>query len=248
MLAHRLDGPDGAPVVLLASSLGTTGEMWEPQAEALSAFRVVRYDHPGHGGSPLGGASVAAFAGAALALLDSLGVHRFSVCGVSLGGAVGIRIALDVPDRVDRLVLTATAARFPNAETYAERAHAVREAGLEPIADATLGRWFTAGFRDSEPGAVRRYREMLVSTPVEGYARGCEAVSAFDVRAEAARIAAPTLVVAGADDPLTTPAVCEELASAIPGAELVVLADDAHLANVGQPAAFSRALVDHLAP
>jgi 3-oxoadipate enol-lactonase len=247
VLAYRLDGPDDAPVVLLASSLGTTAAMWEPQAEALSAFRVLRYDHPGHGGSPLAEASVTAFAAPVLAVLDELGVDSVSACGLSLGGAVAMRLALDAPGRIDRLVLASTAARFPNAETYAERARTVRENGLEPIADATMGRWFTERFRDAEPGTVRRYRDMLVSTPVEGYARGCEVVSAFDVRGELARIAAPTLVVAGADDPATTPSVGAELAAAIPGAELVVLADDAHLANVGQPEAFSRALVDHLA-
>ena len=222
--------------------------MWEQQLGALAGFRVLRYDHPGHGASALPDkASVDAFARDALALVDARDVERFSVCGLSLGGAVAMRIALDVPDRVDRLVLACTAARFPNAGAYGERAVAVRAHGVESVADAVLERWFTARFRDAEPDTVRRYRDMLVSTSSEGYARCCEAVGNFDVRDEVGRIGAHTLVLAGADDPATTPMICRELAAAIPGAELVVLNDDAHLANVGQPEAFSRAVLDHLA-
>ncbi|HEU5213619.1 MAG TPA: 3-oxoadipate enol-lactonase [Gaiellaceae bacterium] len=246
-LSYRLDGPTGAPVVVLAGSLGTTAEMWRPQLETLAAFRVLRFDHPGHGGSDLTeAATVAAFAGRLARLLDALGIDRVSLCGLSLGGAVAMHFAAGAPERVERLVLACTAARFPNAEAYGERAAAVRANGMEPIADAIVGRWFTAAFRDAQPATVRRYRDMLVSTLPEGYARGCEAVRDFDARDTLGRVTAPSLVIAGADDPATTPEVCAGLADAIDGARLVVLDGAAHLANVEQPESFARALVSHL--
>lgn len=222
--------------------------MWEPQLEALSRFRVLRFDHPGHGDSPLAAtATVEAFAAELLALLDAHGVERASLCGLSLGGAVAMQVATGSPERVDRLVLASTAARFPNAEVYGDRARIVRERGLEPVADTVVDRWFTAPFRDSEPGTVRRYRDMLVSTPPEGYARCCEAVRDFDARPALGDVRAATLVIAGADDPATTPQDCERLARSISGARLIVLGGSAHLANVEQPDAFSQALVSHLA-
>jgi 3-oxoadipate enol-lactonase len=247
VLAHRLEGPEGAPVLVLSGSLGTTLAMWEPQLDTLARFRVLRYDHPGHGGSPIvRNEGVEGLARQLLDLLDELGIERASVCGLSLGGAVAMRVAIAAPERVDRLVLACTAARFRNADAYGERAELVRREGVEPIADTVVGRWFTQGFRDAQKETVRRYRGMLVSTPREGYARCCEAVRDLDARGEVGLIAAPTLVVAGAEDAVTPPGEVEQLAAAIPGAQPTVLPRAAHLANVEQPFAFSSALVGHL--
>jgi 3-oxoadipate enol-lactonase len=244
VLAHSLEGPRGAPAVVLAGSLGTTRAMWEPQLEALARLRVLRYDHPGHGESPLLDVrGVDGLARDLLALLDALELERVSFCGLSLGGAVGMQMAVAAPERVERLVLACTAARFPNAEAYGERAELVRREGVEPIADAVVARWFTPPFRDAHRDVVRRYRAMLVATPPEGYARCCEAVRDFDVRAQLSEIRAPTLVVAGADDPAAPP----DVAPRVPGGRSVVLPDAAHLANVERPDAFSAALVEHLA-
>ena len=241
-LHHRLDGR-GERVVVLAGSLGSTLEMWDAQVPALAErFSVLRYDHPGHGGSPLLYArSVEGLAQETLALLDELGLDRVSFCGLSLGGAVGMRLALDVPDRVDRLVLASTSMRFATPDFWEERARTAREQGVEAIADVALERWFTPEFED-----MRRYREMLVSTPAEGYARCCEAVRDWDVRGKLGDIRVPTLVVAGADDPSTPLADLEAIADEIPDAQLVVIDHARHLSNVERAGEFNAAVLEFL--
>jgi 3-oxoadipate enol-lactonase len=237
-LHHTVDG-EGERVLVLAGSLGSTLEMWEPQLPALAGrFRVVRFDHPGHGGSPLLSVrSVDGIAAEVMALLDELCLDRVSFCGLSLGGAVGMRLALDHPDRLDRLVLCCTSMRFATPDFWDERAGAVRAGGVEAIADAVLERWFTPGFDD-----VRRYREMLVATPQEGYARCCEALRDWDVRGRLSAVRAPTLVLAAADDPSTPPEGLEAIAAEIPDARLVVIDDARHLVSVERPADFGAAV------
>jgi 3-oxoadipate enol-lactonase len=241
-LHHELDG-DGERVVVLSGSLGSTVEMWEPQLPALtSRFRVLRYDHPGHGRSPLSETrSVAGLAHGVVAMLDQLGLTRVSFCGLSLGGAVGMRIALDAPERLERLVLASASARFADPEFWQQRAATVRSRGVEAVADVVLERWFTPAFPD-----VRRYREMLLSIPPEGYARCCEAVRDWDARGTLAAVHAPTLAIAGSDDPSTPPADLAAIVAEMPNARLLVLDGARHLANVEQAASFNDALLAHL--
>lgn len=242
-LHHRLDGETGRPVVVLSGSLGSTLEMWEPQLPALlPRYRVLRYDHPGHGGSPVADVDgVGGLARGVLALLDELGLERVSCCGLSLGGAMALRLALDAPDRLERLVLACTSPRFGPPEPWQERADTVRRQGMEAVADTVVGRWFTPAFGD-----VRRYRDMLLATDPEGYARCCEAVRDWDARAELGAVQAPTLVVSAAQDPSTPPEHGELLANGIPGARLAVLDGAAHLANVERADDFNAALLAHL--
>jgi 3-oxoadipate enol-lactonase len=240
-LHHRLDG-DGERVLVLSGSLGSTLDMWEPQIPALAErFRVLRIDHPGHGGSPLLSVTVKGISHEVVTLLDELRLRQVSFCGLSLGGAVGMRLALDAPERLDRLVLCCTSMRFATPDVWEDRAELVREAGVEAIADVVLERWFSPEFGD-----VRRYREMLVSTPREGYARCCEAVRDWDVRGRLGDVRAPTLVIAGADDPSTPPAELEAIAGEIPGARLVVLGRARHLVNVERATEFNDALLSFL--
>jgi 3-oxoadipate enol-lactonase len=234
-------------MLVLLGSLGTTTAMWEPQLGLLQRFCVIRCDHPGHGRSPVQAYDgVPGIAAQVVDVLDELAVERASVCGVSLGGAVAMAVAVAAPERVEGLVLAATAARFPNAESFGERAEVVRRQGVESVADAVLARWFTPAFHRTSPAAVRRYREMIVSVPNDGYARGCEAVRDWDARGEVHGIEAATLVVAGADDPATPPEDAPELAAAIPDARLLVIPSAAHLLSVEQPRAFADALLEHL--
>jgi 3-oxoadipate enol-lactonase len=241
-LHYRIDG-GGDRVVVLAGSLGSTVEMWEPQVPPLAErFRVLRYDHPGHGRSPLADArSVAALSAQVVELLGELDLRRVSFCGLSLGAAVGMQLALDRPERIDRLVLCCTSARLATRETWEERAALVRAHGVEAVADTALERWFSPDFP-----AVRRYREMLVSTQAEGYARCCEALRDWDVRGTLGSVRAPTLAIAGADDPATPPAQLEAIVAEIPGARLAVLDGVRHLANVEAADAFNDAVLDHL--
>jgi 3-oxoadipate enol-lactonase len=240
-LNHQMEG-EGDRVVVLSGSLGSSLAMWDPQIPALADhFRVLRYDHPGHGRSPLSeDRTVEALAAQLLGLLDGLGFVQVSFCGLSLGGAVGMRVALDAPDRIDRLVLCSTSARFATPEFWDRRAAAVRSGEVDAVADEVLDRWFTPGFVD-----VRRYRDMLVSTPAEGYARCCEAVRDWDVRGALGAVQAPTLAIAGADDPSTPPGELKAIVTEIPGSRLSVL-DGRHLVNVEQADPFNEALLAHL--
>jgi 3-oxoadipate enol-lactonase len=152
-----------------------------------------------------------------------------------------MRLALDEPDRIKRLVLCSTSARFATRESWQERADTVRRDGVDAIADGVLERWFTPAFRD-----VRRYREMLLSIPSEGYARACEAVRDWDARGELGGISTPTLALAGAEDPSTPPGELEAIVAEIPRAELRVLDDARHFANAERPDEFNEALLAHL--
>jgi 3-oxoadipate enol-lactonase/4-carboxymuconolactone decarboxylase len=245
-LHHRIEGPDGAPVVMFASSLGTSLEMWDDQAAALAAdHRVLRYDHRGHGGSPVppGPYTIDELVDDVLALLDRLGIERVTFCGLSLGGMVGMALALRAPERIERLVLCCTSMHLAPPEQWATRAATVRARGVEAIAPSVLERWFTP----SAPAEmVARLDAMLRSTPAEGYAGCSEAVAGHDLRGALGAVRAPTLAIAGADDPATPPAQLEAIVAEIPGARLRVLGGAAHIANVEQAAAFSRTLASFL--
>jgi 3-oxoadipate enol-lactonase len=228
-LHHVVQG-DG-PTVVLLGSLGSTTAMWEPQLPALRDFRVVRIDLPGHGGSPVPERAFR-ISDFAESVVDLVGGPA-SYCGISLGGIVALLIAAN--EEIDRLVVACTKPSFPPAEQWDERAARVRAGGMAAIAEAVLTRWFV--------GKVPTWaREMLLGCSPEGYARCCEALRDTDLTDDLARIAAPTLVIAGAEDPSVTRAE----ADVVPG-RLVVLAGAAHLASAEQPAAFNDALVAHLA-
>ena len=248
-LHHELTGPADAEVLVFSNSIGTTTALWDQQLPALvERFRVLRYDHPGHGGSAFEtDLTVEGMADEVLDLLDTLGVWRFSWCGLSLGGMVGMALALRAPERLDRLVLACTAAYLGPPEGWEKRAAIVLADGLEAIADSVLARWFTARFRDEHPETARRFRTMLVTTPRDGYAACCGALGRWDARDRIHAIAAPTLVVVGAEDPATTLEHAEQMAGGIDGARIVMLPDAAHLANVEVPEAFTRAVLDHVA-
>jgi 3-oxoadipate enol-lactonase len=248
-LHYRLDGPAGAPVVVLGPSLGTSLEMWDAQIPALTErWQVLRYDLRGHGNSPApdGPYTIADLAQDVLALLDQLRISRVAFCGVSLGGAIGTWLAVHHPDRLSALVLCCTAARFGEPEAWHDRAYRVRTEGSDWLAEPTTQRWFTGGFPTSSPTEVHRLLMMLRGVQTEGYAGCCDALAGFDLRSRLREIRIPTLVIAGADDPATPVTMSRELAHGIPDADLVVVPDAAHLANVEQPSAVTAAIVDHL--
>ena len=250
-LYHEIEGPEDAPVLVMANSLGTNLGMWDDQAPALrERFRLLRYDHRGHGGSPVppGPYGIEQLGRDAVALLDRLEMERFSFCGLSIGGAVGMWLASEAPGRVERLVLCCTSAHFGPPDPWEARAQTVRADGVGAVADAVLERWFTPEFRASRPATVEWAGEMLRSTPAEGYAGCCEAIRDLDLRERLGGVRAPTLVVAGADDPATPPGHGELIRDSVPDARLVVLPQAAHLANVESPEAVTEAILNHLNP
>jgi 3-oxoadipate enol-lactonase len=239
-LAHRVAGPPDAPVVVLTGSLGTRLSMWDPQAQALAhRFRVVSCDVRGHGDSPVprGPYSIAELGADLIALLDRLEVQRAHLWGLSIGGMLSLWAAAHAPERVGRLIVCCTTARFgaDARSIYRERAQTVRARGLEGLADGVIARWFTPQFAAACPDVVARMRAELLATPAEGYAACCEALADLDLTAELPRIAAPTLVIAGQHDQATPPEHGEAIAGAVVSARFVALADAAHLASVERP-------------
>ena len=227
-------GPRDAPVLLLGPSLGTSREMWSGPAATLSGdFRVISYDLLGHGTSdaPDGPYDLGLLGRSVLALLDGLGVASSHYAGVSLGGMVGMWLAVNAPERIDRLALVCTSAYLPEGN-WVERAAQVRAHGTASIADVIVTRWFTEAFRESSPQIVAAFANMIAKCPDEGYAGCCEAIAAMDLRAALPTLCAPTLVISAEADPSTPPPHGETIATAVPGAEFVVLHNAAHLANV----------------
>jgi 3-oxoadipate enol-lactonase/4-carboxymuconolactone decarboxylase len=246
---HTDNGPVDAPVVLLLGSLGSTLEMWDPQVAALAArFRVVTYDARGHGRSPVpaGPYALDDLVDDAVALLERLRVDRASIVGLSLGGMTAMRLAVREPHRVDRLALLCTSAWLGPAAAWHDRAALVRAEGAAAVADAVVARWFTEELRTRSPQVVARMRDMIADTPKEGYAACCEAIAGMDVRGDLGQITAPTLVVAGAEDPATPPEHLTAIADHLTDASLVVLPHAAHLASWEQSVAVNAALLVHL--
>ncbi|MFD5322705.1 3-oxoadipate enol-lactonase [Streptomyces sp. NPDC127092] len=241
---HLVEGPVTAPALVLGPSLGTSTALWDAVAPELSTtHRVVRWDLPGHGGSPAGllgpGATVADLARLVVDLADTLGLDRFSYAGVSIGGAVGLHLAVHHPERIDRLAVLCSSAHFGGAAAWEERAATVRREGLAKLADTADARWFTPGF--SVPRLVADHR----AADPEAYAACCDALAAFDLRDRLAGITAPTLLVAGREDPATPPAHLREIADAVPEAALTELPGASHLAPAERPEAVTAVLRAH---
>ena len=246
-LNYVLEGQEDAPILVLSNSLGTNLGMWDDQASVLrERFQLLRYDQRGHGASPVpsGPYKIEELGRDALALLDRLEIGRASFCGLSIGGLVGMWLASEAPERVERLVLCCTAPRF-DSDFYDARAHKVRAEGVGSIADTVLERWFTPEFRATRPETVEWAGSMLRGTPTEGYAGCCEVLRDADMRSRLGEIRAPTLVIAGAEDPAATVDQAEEIHDSIAESRLAVV-EAAHLANVEQPEAVTREILEHL--
>ncbi|MFI7100935.1 3-oxoadipate enol-lactonase [Streptomyces sp. NPDC050161] len=244
LLHHRAEGPATAPPLLLGPSLGTSTALWDAVAPELSAsHRVVRWDLPGHGGSPADligpGATVGELAGLVLALADALGIGAFAYAGVSLGGAVGLHLAVHHPERVRSLAVLCSSAHFGGLATWQERAALVRREGLSAPAGTAASRWFTPGF--TVPRLVADHR----AADPAAYAACCDALAAFDIRDHLPSLTVPTLLVAGRDDPVTPPAHLREIADAVPGASLTEIPGASHLAPAERPEAVLTALRAH---
>jgi len=234
-LHYELTGPAHGPVVAFSNSVGSTFEMWEAQVRALSGrYRCLTYDTRGHGRSPAVGrdASIEDLADDLAGLLDALGVEKAHVIGLSLGAMTAQAFGVRHARRTKSLVLMATAAQLGPPEAWEQRAQAVRTQGMAAIADAVLARWFTPAFAAKHGEAVASWRERFLAIDPEGYAACCAAIRDMDLREAITTITAPTLIVAGADDPSTPPPLMEDIRARIPDAELVVIPRAAHLLAV----------------
>lgn len=247
-----LDGDAAAPALILSNSLGTTLQMWAPQVAAFCArFRLIRYDTRGHGGSPVtpGPYSFDDLGQDVLAVLDALAIERAAFCGISMGGHTGLWLGIHAGRRFNAIAVCNSAAKIGTAQAWRERAAMVRAggaAGMRALADSAPGRWFTEGFIEARPEVVQRAQDGIAGINPEGYAACCDALAASDLRADLGRIATPTLLLAGASDPVTTVADAQAMQAGIAAAQLAVV-PASHLSNLEAPQAFDQAVLDFLA-
>jgi 3-oxoadipate enol-lactonase len=244
----EIEGAEKGPVLMLSNSLGTDLSMWERQLPAFAKhFRVVRYDRRGHGKSGVtpGPYSMEQLGRDALAIMDGLELDKVHWCGLSMGGMEGQWLGANAPARIGKLVLANTSSYYAVKDPWNERLKAIRQGGIEAVADRVLAMWFTKDFFQREPQTVARFRAMMVSTPLDGYIACGEAVRDMDHRALLARITRPTLVIAGRYDNATPLDVGEFIRSRIPGAQLTII-DAAHISNVEQPGDFTAEVLGFL--
>jgi 3-oxoadipate enol-lactonase len=244
----EVEGPENAPVLMLSNSLGTDLHMWDAQVPAFTQhFRLLRYDRRGHGrsGAPPGPYSIAMLGRDVLAVLDGLGIRKTNWCGLSMGGMVGMWLGTNAPERIDRLVLSNTTARFASKDSWNDRIKIAREKGMEALVDLTMERWFTKEFRERADDKVKPVRDTLRKTPPQGYIGCCEAIRDMDQGETIAAITAPTLIIAGRHDPATNVEAAEFIGSRIKGSKVTVL-EAAHISNIEQPEAYTKAVLGHL--
>ncbi|WP_312231808.1 3-oxoadipate enol-lactonase [Pseudomonas sp.] len=250
-LNYLLEGPAAAPVLVLSNSLGTNLHMWDAQIPAFTEhFRVLRYDTRGHGQSMVtpGFYSIEQSGRDVLALLDALNIDKAHFCGLSMGGLIGQWLAINAPSRLDRLVLCNTAAKIGTDEVWNTRIDTVLKGGekaMRDLRDASIERWFTAPFAKARPEKVEPIVTMLAQTSPQGYAGNCAAVRDADYREQIASITAPTLIVCGTGDAVTTPEHGRFMQERIRGAELVEF-DAAHLSNVQAGELFTQRVLSFL--
>jgi 3-oxoadipate enol-lactonase len=249
---YELHGKEGAPWLVLSHSLACSVRMWDPQIAALKAsYRILAYDTRGHGATdaPKGAYTLELLADDLKALLDTLGAKNPHYCGLSMGGMIGQTFALKYPRVFRTLTLADTSSRYP-AEAWPlwqDRIRIAEEKGMAPLVEPTLQRWFTEPFRKSQPAPVAAIGKLIAATPVEGYVGCCHAIPKINLTARLKEIKAPILVICGDQDPGTPPAMAREIHDNAPGSKLAMIPQAAHLSNLENPGAFTKALQDFLA-
>ncbi len=245
------------PLLVLGPSLGTSAaSLWSACAGHLAdRFHVVAWDLPGHGATHNAAAApfdMADLGSAVLTMVDAVHAERgepagpFAYAGDSAGGAVGLQLLLDAPDRVRAAVLLCTSAGFAAMPGWDDRAHTVRASGTAAVVELSARRWFGPGFLDHHPEQGAALLHALQAVDDEGYAQVCEAIARFDVRYRLSEIVAPVLAVAGSDDIATPPAHLDEIAHGVKNGRLVVLDGVAHLAPAEEPSVVAKLLAQHL--
>jgi 3-oxoadipate enol-lactonase len=250
-LHYRFDGPEDGVRLVFTNSLFSRLEMWDAQIAALTGagYRVLRYDARGHGRSeaPDGPYSIEMLADDLAGLMDAVGWERAHICGLSMGGMVGQMMGTRYPDRVRALILCDTSAYMGAEEVWEPRVQTGLAEGVEGLVESSVTRWFTPESMIRLPDEVEKVRAMIRATPLAGFIGCCRAFQSFDHREANRTITAPTLVIVGEHDPGTPPSHARVIRDAIPGAELAIIEDAAHLTNIEAPERFNATLLDFLA-
>jgi 3-oxoadipate enol-lactonase / 4-carboxymuconolactone decarboxylase len=246
-LFFQIEGKANAPVLIFSNSLGTDHQMWDEQVEILKQyFKIVRYDTRGHGQSGVsdGEYNLDLLGGDVLALADSLGIEKFSFCGLSMGGLIGQWLGVNHSDRLEKLIICNTAAKIGNADHWEQRISHVLANGTSSIWEATLERWFTPNFRNND-SQIAPVKQAFIGCSAVGYTNCCATIRDADFREQLGKIDVPTLVITGSQDPVTNVEQASYLATHIPDASLVIL-QAAHLSNVEQGNRFTEVLLAFL--
>jgi 3-oxoadipate enol-lactonase len=247
----EVEGPEGAPWIVFSNSLCCNLSMWDEQAAALrSSFRVLRYDQRGHGKTeaPLGRYSFDMLIGDAVALLDALSITRAHFVGLSMGGATAMGLAQRQPDRFDKIIIcdSPCASTPQTSQQWEERIALAREKGMEAMVEPTINRWFPAEIVSANPPYLDKVRQMIRTTPLNGFVGCAAALANHDFRSQAATVTKPVLFIAGEKDG-TTPAAMRELHAIVKGSKFIELPGAGHISNMDRPEAFTRAIRDFIA-
>ncbi|WP_196259789.1 3-oxoadipate enol-lactonase [Pelagibacterium limicola] len=238
-------GPAGAPVIVFINSLGTDFRIWDDVVAGIeSRFGTLNYDKRGHGLSGIGKTpySIVDHAVDLAGLMDHLGVSNAIICGLSVGGLIAQELYFTRPDLVGGLLISGSAAKIGEADFWRQRIALIAEKGLAATTDGIMERWFSAKFRRPDNAAYLLARAMFERQPVEGYLATCEAIAAFDRRADTEKIAVPAKVIVGSEDGATPPDVVRSFAAAIPGADFELIEGAGHIPCVEAPAPVMEAI------
>ena len=249
-LYWRLEGSDEQPVLLLLNSLGADLSLWDRMVPSLlPRLRVLRMDTRGHGASdvPAGDYRLEELADDAQAVLDASSTQQVAVCGIALGGAVALTLALRAPARVNAVICACSTAQVRTAE-WADRVQQVRAEGMAAMAEAASERFFSDDFARAHPEIIASMRRVLRVTAPDGYAGGAAAIRDMALARQLSAIAQPVLLLSGTKD-IVTPFEPHGagLLAALPHARHVRL-EAAHLACLETPGPFASAVCEFLQP
>lgn len=247
-LNYLFDNYNKEQTLIFSNSLGTDLTMWDKQVELLGQqFNILRYDTRGHGKSVVteGEYSIEMLGKDVLHLLDHLKIEKVNFCGLSIGGLTGQWLGIHAPHRLNKLILSNTAAKIGNTEGWNTRIETVQKNGLNSIVSGTQERWFTPEFVSENKETVDAVLDSFVKTPLAGYTSCCAAVRDADFTAEISKISVPTLIICGTEDAVTTVKDGEFFTSKIPNATLVTLRA-AHISNIEQAADFTKQLIEFI--
>ncbi|HBZ44300.1 MAG TPA: 3-oxoadipate enol-lactonase [Maritimibacter sp.] len=243
------EGPNDAPTVLFANSLGTDFRLWDGVVDRLpDTLRIIRYDKRGHGltTAPDGPYFMGDLVKDAGRLLDHLAAKDVVVVGLSIGGFIAQGLAAERLDIVRAMVLSNTAAKIGTHQMWDERVAQVRAKGVEALADATMERWFSKAFRAENPDTVGAFRNMMTRQPLEGYAGCAAAIGESDLYESTARLKLPTLGIAGSEDGSTPPDMVRETTDLVAGSKFHLIRGSGHLPCVDNPDTYADVLVGFL--
>ena len=241
------------PTVVLIHGLGLCQRLFDPMLAGFSApFDLISYDLYGHGdsGPPPQTATLSLYSQQIAGLLDHLGIARAALVGFSIGGMINRRFALDHPERLSALAIwNSPHDRGAQAQQLVEdRAAQVRTEGTMSTLTAAIERWFTPGFRASQPDRVDLVRQWRQRVDLEGYAQTAWVLAngVPELVSPATPVTAPTLVMTAENDSGSTPAMAHAIAAEIPGARTAIVPALQHLGLMEDPEAFTTPTLDFL--